>query len=227
MNCGQLITRVRRQLPAATAESVTEDDIRLELNIAVDKCNVMTSIYRTYTDITLTANKQVYSLSQDIPSFLGIEKSGVWYYNTSSSWKYLFPKSRRWLDLYIRNWRDLAGGEPNWYWIYVDELGFYPKPSAAQVARVHHLKKSTPMDNNNNYPWFNLSTGSGVFEAFDDALVAYAVWALSSAVGKEANKSPEWANFIYQLRLAERLVKKSPDLMSDYDYYTRIDGQKS
>ena len=227
MKLSQLISRVRRQIPNATIDSVPNEDITTELNVGVDKCNILTRVYRGSKDITLVAEQQVYSLSEEIPDFLGMEKSGVWYYTSSSAWKYLFAKTRRWMDLYFRTWRDASSGEPNWYWIYVDELGFYPKPSTATTARVHYVKKSTPMDNLDNYPWFNNTTGSGVFTAFDDAIVAYACWALTTSIGKEANKETLWNEFLKQTDLARMQVKASPHLTSDYDFYMRIDGQKS
>ena len=226
MKLTELISRVRRQIPSATVESVSDDIITSELNHGVDECNLLAEVYKSYTEITLTAEKQIYSLSEKVPNYLGIAKNGVWYFNSSGVSKYLFAKTIRWLDLYMRNWRDLTSGEPQWYWIDGDDLGFFRKPDQANKAWVYHLMKSTPMDSNDNYPWFNKTTES-IFRPFDNAITAYAVWALSSSVGKENTKSALWQEFIMQLTKATQQVKRRRDLVSDYDYYLRIDGHKS
>jgi len=223
MTLGEMIERVRRQLPSATVESVSDAIITSELNVAVNKTNIITRVYKGYKDFTLTVNKQTYSLLTDVDSnYIGREKRGVVYYNASSESSLLIPKTAKWLDLSIPNWRDASASEPQYYYIDADDLVLYPKPSVANTLRVHFVKKATAMDDNDNYPWFNLPTGSGVLESLDDAIVAYAVWKLSPAVGKEAQKPSLEDEFLRYCQMGKTQINKAPDLTSDDDYEIKI-----
>lgn len=226
MTLGQMISRIRRQLPAATVESVSDSDITNELNHGVDECNLIAQVFWNTTTINLAAEQQTYSLSVYVPGYLGLMKSGVWYFNSSGTSKYLFAKTLRWFDLYQRNWRDLTSGEPTWYWIEKDELGLYPKPSESNTLKVYHLKQATAMTANDNYPWNNTTSELTSLRAFDNAIIAYAKWKLSPAVGKDDKEDFNLKEFQYEVTKASQQVKRRRDLMSDYDYYMRVDGMR-
>jgi len=222
MNLGMMTNRVRRQLPSATVESVSDQSIWDELNLGVDECNRYTQVYKGYTEFSSVANQQIYALSTYVPKYLGITKGGCWYL-VGTSLKELFPKTIRWMDLNIRNWRDLSAAEPQWYWAEGDDLGLYPKPSTASTLRIYHLKKSIPMDNANNYPWENTTTEITALQAMDNAIIAHAKWKLSTAVGKEQDTF--YAEFIREIQKAQTQIRRRPDIASHWDNFIRIDGQ--
>lgn len=228
MNLGRMISRVRRQLPQASVESISAEDITAELNAGVDECNRLSQVFKGYTDVVAEVGKQIYPLHTYVPRWLGSSKNGVWWFDVTTGTSYwLFAKTIRWLDLYIRNWRDQVAGHPQWYWTEGNDLGFYPKPSTAGTIRVYHLLKATPMDNNNNYPWENLTTEITALQAFDDAIIAYARWKLSPAVGDAGEANPLFKEFMYEVNKASQQTKRRKDMMSDYDTYIRMDGQTS
>jgi len=223
MTLSEMTTRVRNQLPAATVESVSDDIIWRELNIAVNECNRLSQVYQGYTEFTTVVDKQIYNFSTYVPLYLGMAKDGVWFNNSGTSLKELFPKTIRWLDLWIRNWRDLTSGEPQWYWVLGDDLGLYPKPSTAATLRVYHLKKATAMDNANNYPWTNTTTEVTALQAFDKPITTYARWALTSAVGVPTNEDPLYKRFLLEVKLAKEQTNRRPDWSSHWDSPMRID----
>lgn len=224
MNLGLMTQRVRRQLPTATVESVPDSVIWAELNQGVDECNRIAQIYKGYTEFTSVAGKQIYPLSTYVPRYLGMSKDGVWYL-VGTSFKELFPKTIRWLDLWIRNWRDLGSAEAQWYWVQGNDLGLYPKPSSATTVRIYHLLKSIPMDNADNYPWENTANEIGALQAFDDAIIAYARWKLCIPASKEAMDKDLYAEFMREIVKAKTQVNRRPDMTSHWDNFIRIDGR--
>ena len=224
MNLGEMILRVRRQLPAATVESVPSEVITTELNIGVNYVNRAVQVYQGYTEFNFVPEQQVYSLATVVPSYLGIVKSGVWWKDDSGTFKYRIAKTRRWLDSNIPNWRDATSGVPFWYWVDGDELGFYLKPSTAWACRVYHLKKATAMDNNSNYPWMNSTTEVTALQPLDDAIISYAIWKLSAAVGKDTRETPEEALYLRELQKGMTQVRRRKDLMADVDSFMRMDN---
>lgn len=225
MTCGEMIARIRRQLPAATVESISDDDIRTELNIGVNEANRWTQVYKGYTEFSFVPEQQIYSLSEYVPDYLGITKTGVWWQDASEKFQFRVSKTIKWLDLHIPNWRDAGSGQPFWYWIDGDELGFYQKPSTAYTVRMYHLKKATSMDNNNNYPWKNTTTEVTAFQGIDDAIIAYARMRLSPAVGKDGNENPLYQEFIREINKARQQIRRRKDLMADLDTYERLEGK--
>ena len=224
MTLGEMISRVRRALPALTVESCSDDIIRGELNIGCNEINRRAQIYQGYTEFNFVPEQQIYSLADVCPKYLGIVKSGIWWQDNSNTFKYRISKTRRWLDTNIPTWRDAPSGIPFWYWLDGDELGFYQKPSGAQKVRIYHLMLSTPMDNVNNYPWMNKTNEVTAFQAMDDAIIAYAIWKLSPAVGKEAKETPEEALFQRQITIGMQTIRRRKDLTSDVDSYMRLDS---
>lgn len=228
MNAGQFVNRVRRMLPALTVESCPDDVIISELNHGCDEINLLAQSRHGYTEFLSIPEQQIYSLSTNVPLYLGMKKNGVWWYNSDGKSWYLFPKTLKWLDLHIRNWRDAASGNnPTWYWIEDDDLGFYPKPSAANTIRIYHLMRAVPMDNLNNYPWDNKTTENLAMRAFDNALVAYARWALSPAAAQPSKEDPLYARFLAEVNKARTQANRRPDFTSDFDYFERLDVIRS
>jgi hypothetical protein len=225
MNLGQMISRVRRMNPGATVESISDQVITDELNHGCDEINLLTQTYFSYTEFNSVANQQMYSLPIYVPTYLGIRKEGVWWYTSAGKSWYLFPKTLKWLDLHIRNWRDAAAGNnPTWYWIEGDELGFYPKPSGVNKIRMYHLKEATKMDNSNNYPWTNTVLELGSMRPYDNALVAYARWAISPASATPSKEDPLYQRFLAEVNKARTQANRRPDFTSDFDYFERIDA---
>lgn len=227
MTLGQMIQRIRRQMPSLTEESAPDQVLTDELNHACDEINLLAQSYHDYTEFSTVAEQQIYHISTYVPRYLGMKKNGVWWYTSAGASWYLFPKSLKWLDLNIRNWRDSASAtNPTWYWIEDDDLGLFPKPSGVNTVRIYHLMKAVPMDNLSNYPWYNTTTENMALRPFDNALVAYARWALSPAAAQPSSEDPLYNRFLAEVNKARTQANRRPDFTSDFDYFERIDVQK-
>jgi hypothetical protein len=220
MNLGQMILRVKRQLPS----SVNFDDatITLELNHGVDEANLIAQCYKKTWSCSSIAEKGEYSISSLCPGYLSIWKSGVWWFDENGKSKYLYPKTKRWLDTFIRNWRDASSAlNPTWYAIENDTLIFYPKPSAINTFTIDGITEATPMDNADNYPWTNGKTEFSALRAFDNAIISYAVWMLAPAVLDKEGRNAYEEQFLKQMKKASAQVKRRWDMTSSYEYPDR------
>lgn len=223
MNLGAFVSRIRRQMPSATVESISDAELWSEINLAVDECNRYAQVYKGYTEFSSVVGKQIYPLSQYVPNYNGISKDGCWYL-VGTSLKELFPKTIRWLDLWIRNWKDMTNGEPQWYWVEGNDLGLYPKPATSSTLRIYHLLKATPMDNSNNYPWTNTTSEVMALQPMDGAIVAYVRWKISSAVGQPGQSDPLYSEYLREIKRAQTQIRRRPDIMSHWDSFVRIDN---
>lgn len=230
MNLGELRQRVVLQLPQATGETLNPATINLVINQSCDRINLIAQAYKTFASVANVPSQQIFSLSTICPGYLTMSKSGVWWFTTAGTSMRMWPKTRRWLDNFIINWRDQAPvvANPTWYWHDGDELGFQPastqlSTNANKDFRVHYLLASTPMGGDNYYPWWNKITEMTALKAFDDAIIAYAVWKLSPALMDKEGRNYYEVQFKNEVKLASTQVKRQWDLTSDYDYYIRPD----
>lgn len=224
MNLGQIRSRVKRQLPQATGESIDDPTINFEINHSVDEINLIAQCYKSTFTFQTVANQQQYSLSTVCPGYLGIDKTGVWFFDDNGDSKYLYTKTKRWLDLNIINWRDQGSTSvPTWVWTEEDVLGFQPAPSGVNDVTVDGLVISTPMDNDNNYPWWNQTNEFTTLRCFDNAICAYAVWKLAPAVMDKEGRNYYEELFYKEVKKASIQVKRKWNMTSDLDYYIRPD----
>lgn len=231
MKLSDLRARVRLQIPSATAEAIADTTINGILNNAVDRVNLISQAYETFAKVANVPGQQLFSLSAICPGFLSISKSGVWWFTTAGTSVRMWPKTRRWLDNFIVNWRDqgTVTGNPTWYWHEGDELGF--QPASTQLStnvnkdfRVHYLLKSTAMGSDNAYPWNGSTTQElTALMCFDDALIAYALWRLCPALMDKEGRNYYETQYKNEIKLAIAQANRKWDLTSDYDYYIRPD----
>lgn len=226
----EMILRVRQQIPSSGSTGDMQDvTIQNVLNQGVVKVNLATRAYKTEVRVTNTPNQQTYSLSSICPGYLTMEKSGVWWFDASGSSQRMWPKTRRWLDNFIVNWRDQAPVTvPTWYWHDGDELGFYPASTqqSSNVKKdflVQYLLRPAPMSGGNNYPWNNGTSELTALACFDDAIIAYAVSKLCPAVFDKEGRNYYDEQFKNEIKIGLAQVKRQPDLVTDYDYYIRLD----
>ena len=224
MNLGQFRARVKRQLPQATGETIDDSIINFELNHGVDDINLIAQCYKNTWSFQTIANQQSYSLSEVCEGYLTIWKSGAWFFDDNNDSHYLYSKTKRWLDLYIRNWRDQGSTDvPTWVCIEEDRILFQPAPSGVNTVTVDGIKVATPMSNDSNYPWWDKTTELTALRAFDNAIVSYAVWKLAPAVFDKEGRNYYEELFYREVKKASSQVKRKWNMTTDYDYYIRPD----
>lgn len=229
-----MITRVRQQIPQSGGTGDMLDiTIQNALNQGVVKVNLITQCYTTYTKVAnipaVAGTPSQFSLSVICPGFLTMSDSGVWWFQTDGTSQIMYPVTRRWLDLYVPNWRDQSpvAANPTWYWHENDQLGFYPgstqqSTNANKDFWVYYLLFPTPMGGNNNYPWTNDTTELTALRCMDDAIIAYAVSKLAPAVFDKEGRNYYDQQFKTECQMGAAQVKRQPDLVTTYGYYINI-----
>lgn len=234
MTLGEMIIRCRQQIPQSGSTGDMADlTIQNALNQGVVKVNLITQCYQTVAKVAnvpaVQGTPQQFSLSSICPGFLSIMNSGVWWYQTDGISQIMYPVTRRWLDLYIPNWRDQApvADNPTWYWHDGDQLGFMPGSTQQSTNAnldfwVYYLLFPTPMGGPNNYPWNNATTELTAMRCMDDAIIAYAVSKLAPAVMDKEGRNYYDLQFKQECQAASAQLKRQPDLATTYGYYIDI-----
>lgn len=226
MNLGQFIARVQRQIPQVTGSTVDQTQIIFELNHACDEINLLAKVLVGTVSANLPASSKYteFSLSAMFPSYLGIDKTGIWFFDPSGVSHYVYSKTKRWLDINIRNWRDSQGSTiPQWVYIRNDIFALYPFVNVpGNIVTVDCLLKAQPMTANSNYPWTNGTTEMTTLRAFDNAIVAYAIWKLAPAVVDKEGRNYFETQFYKEVKKGMIQVHDRSDLVSDVDYIMDI-----
>lgn len=223
MKLSQFITRIKIQAP--NISGIDDDAITDLINKGCDQVNLLTKVYRGYTDFNIVANQQIYNFSSVVPSYLGIDKKSVYFLDSSSEWQDLIPKSKDWISKNYPDWiNSTAVALPQWYWIEADEIGFYPKPSTSTTAgcRIYHLKKATAMGSVDHYPFTGNSTEITALIPLDDAIVAYVKWKLSPAVGAVTDADLRKNEFLEECRKGAMQINRRQDMSIDPTFRINI-----
>lgn len=217
MTLTQLIQRFRIQVPDAKKSVISDADITTMLNEGVDKVNLIAKIYKGNVLFAMTENDQDYNLSSVASDFVGPDKSPARFLNSDSQYKKIWPKTRAWMDKKIENWIDAAAGDPQYYWFDGDEFWVYPKPSATRSDgfKLYGLLSAVAMDSGDNYPWNNTVNEIKAFRPMDLAIVAYARWQISPALGKDALGKTDYEGFLKEVNRGMRQVLRRRDIMND------------
>ncbi len=234
MNLGDMTTRVRQQIPQSGGTGDMSDaTIQNTLNQGVVKVNLITQCYQSVVKVpnvpAVAGTPQQYSLSAICPGFLTMSDSGVWWFQTNGSSQIMYPVTRRWLDLYVPNWRDQSpvAANPTWYWHEGDQLGFYPGSTQQSTNDnkdfwVYYLLNPTPMGGPNSFPWTNGVTELTALTCMDDAIIAYAVSKLAPAVMDKEGRNYYDQQFKQECQYGSSQVKRKPDMATTYQYYINI-----
>lgn len=229
MTLNQLILRFRILVPDAKTSVISDANVTTMLNEGVDKINLIAKIYKGNVTFTMTENDQDYNLSTVASRFLGPDKVPARFLNSDSVYKRMWPKSRVWIEKKIENWLDADAGDPQYYWFDGDEFWCHPKPSATRAVgfKLYGLLSAVPMDNGSNYPWTNTTSEIKAFRPMDLAIVAYARWQISPALGKDAKGNNalgalDYKGFLEEVNRGMRQVKRRPDAVSDESYGMKV-----
>jgi hypothetical protein len=223
MNLGDLKFRIKLQVPSIKDTGMTDDDITDLLNQACDDVNMFGKFYRSERVFNIESEKQIYQISSFCPDYLGIDKGGVWFkYN--DEWVEVYPRTKEYLNEFIPNWRSAQSVPvPQYYWVDVDDIGFYQKPSQDITGGglLCYLKRATPMSNNNHFPYTGTSTEIGALRPIDDALIAYVRWKTKVSLANNPRGVDAFAEYERDLLRAVRQVMRRPDLTIDRSYRLR------
>lgn len=219
MKLSQFRFNIKLQVPGITNTGISDSDLDNLINEGVDDANLLTKVYKGYTDFTLEADTFIFALSEKVPLWLGADKGGLWIQDANGVLKRIFPKTPEWLNQRIENWRSASSGSQSQYYATDgDDLIIYPPLNEDRAARIYHLKKATPMDNDDNYPWTNTATEITALRPMDDAVIAYVRWKMKNALGKDQAGGLTMEEYHLEASKRAKQVRRRPDLTTDSQY---------
>ncbi len=221
MNLGQFIERFKLQVPNIGQTGVTDGYLTTLANSAVNEVNLRCKMYSGYTDFDIEANKAVYELSLIAPTFLGRDKRGLFFKNSSDAWEDIIPKTEPWISETYPDYLNSSAIEiPDYYYIIGNNLGFYPAPTTSKTAgaRLYHLKKAGVMTDASHYPFSGTTTEIGAFLSADDAIISYVKWKLAPAYGQNTDQDLLFREFSLECQRASLQIRRSPDMSHDATY---------
>ncbi|MEA2036129.1 MAG: hypothetical protein U9O94_01370 [Nanoarchaeota archaeon] len=221
MKLSELIIRVKLEVPNMNQTGLNDTEIAALLNQACDQVNLLTKVYKTYTDFNIVAEKRSYLMSEDVPTFLGTDKRGLFFKDSNNDWQDITPKTLGWISERYPDFLNASSAAlPRWYWFDGDLLEFHEPPSTTKSsgARLYHLKKSGSMSGDDDYPFTGTSSQITAFLPLDDALIAYCKWKIAPAFGVVQDIDLRQRDFINECKKAAMQIKRRRDLTNDSSY---------
>jgi len=205
MLLSQLRTLARGIIPGAKLQVIDNSTLDLILNEAVKDISAYTVCLKANKKFNVKADIGEYNLSVEITDYLTVDKPGLWW-NNGSIWRPVYPKTLKWLDENIPNWRSISSGVPLYYSIDGDILTVSPKPTTAVSSGfwLYYGKRPTSMTKDEHYPFSGTTTELVHLSIFDMCIVKYAKWVIEPMLNKEGD-----ANLSMREYLSEREVKKN------------------
>lgn len=221
MKLSDYLTRCKVKIPAVKASGLVDADLTNIINEAVVETNLITKVYRGYTNFNIVKNLSVYPLSQYAPTFQQIVTAGLWVTTTGlvTDMVRVIPRTEEWLNKRLPSWRSSQSSTlAQYYYQSADNLVVYPPMNANIVngARLHHTLIPTSMAGD-AYPF----TGTGVeitaLRPLDKAIIEYVRWVLDPALALVNGEDQGYARFISFCQIAMRQINAKPDAMNYYD----------
>jgi hypothetical protein len=179
MNLTNLKILARAYVPQAKLQAINDATLVIILNEGCLDVGLKASVLKTSASFNAVSGTQEYDLRTALTRYLAIDKGGVWYLS-GTTYKKLYPKTIEWLDENVQNWRNGAAGEPLYYYLYSDKIGFYPKPSSSVTNGflMYFVQRPTPMANATpatEYP-FNGASEIDQYAPYSDCVLDYWIW---------------------------------------------------
>ena len=154
-----------------------------------------------------------------------MDESGVYFYD-GSNWQQVFPKTRKWLDDNVYNWRSYAAtNKPQYYFIENNKLTLFPAydSNLTEGGWIYYIAKPVPMSAAGHYPWTGSTTEHITeFDCLDDAIIAYAQWKLSQPLGQKANGVIDAATYEKRREQCAEILRSRIDISASR--YFRMRG---
>jgi len=225
MKLSEFIKRVKLAVPNTNQTGISNEYIATLLNAGCDKANLLTKVYKGYTDFNIVAEQRLYDFATYVPTYLGTAKKGLFFKDTNDKWQDIIPKTEAWIsEIYPDYLNSTSTGIPQWFFIEPTELGFEPPPSTTKAsgARLYHLKKANEMSGDDDYPFSGSSVEINALLPLDDCIIAYVVWKLSPSFGVVSDIDTRYREFVTECKTAAKQIKRRRDLTTDSCYKMRL-----
>lgn len=203
MYLSQLRTLCKAMIPGS--KGIDNATIDLIINEAVNDINTFAVCLKANSKFDVVADEDEYNLSVELANYLTPDKSGLWFYN-GTIWRPVYPRTLKWLDENVPNWRNRDSGSPFYYSVDGDVLTVSPPPetSGTDYFWFYYGKKASPMTLESHFPFSGTEVEFTHLSMFNMAIVKYVKWILDPMLNKDQD-----ANLSYQEYLRERAEKKA------------------
>ncbi len=203
MTLSQLRQLGRAMIPGS--KGIDNATFDLILNEGVNDVNTFVVCFKSNGKFNVTAGQSEYNLSIVLTNYLTPDKSCLWW-NNGTMWKPVYPRTLKWLDENVPNWRSLGNGTPLYYSVDGDVLTVSPPPQTTLASGFwfYYGKKATPMTQENHFPFSGTAVEFTHLSMFNMAIIKYLKWVLDPMLNKDGD-----ANLSYQEYLRERAEKKA------------------
>jgi hypothetical protein len=147
-----------------------------------------------------------------------VDKSGLWW-NNGTTFKPVNPRTLKWLDINVPNWRNRSSGSPLNYSIDADILTVSPPPETALTDGfwLYYGKKPTPMTENDHYPFSGSTTEFTHLSIFDFAIILFVKMRLEPMLNKNADANLSRQEYLQEREEKKNLFYRRKDISSDND----------
>lgn len=186
MLMSDIIQRFRDENPELDQSTIPDATLMSWLLIGDQEiCMKVRLINQQDVNINAVASQGSYDLTKTTPYFFDIDESiggGLVYFNTSGTYKRIYPKTKAWLDNNNSQWRTASSGTPRYYYRYGQYINVYPTPDTTIVNfNVDLILLSNPFNNLNIMPYNQLP----YLAPFHYGLVLYLQWRAKIKIGKD------------------------------------------
>ncbi len=219
MTLDQLRALIRTYAPGANINAVPNATLDIIINKGVADLNEFGMLLKSEKTFDVVANQLRYSLSTNIPDFITPDKGGLWWNSgtaASPGWKELYPRTKKWLDTYRKDWRVSSAGDDQYYAVEPTELIIFPVSDTALTAGfwMMYIAKSVDMTLGTHYPFSGSTTEITSLAPLDDAIIDYARWKLADPIGKDKKGILTEADYLKSRKEKLRIVKRRVDISS-------------
>lgn len=223
MYLSQLRSVGRAMIPGAKVQVIDNTVFDLILNEGVKDIAAFTLCLKSNKKFNVTAETAEYNLSSAIEDYLAVDKPGLWWYN-GTIWKQLYPKTLKWLDENVPNWRSVGSGNPLYYTIDGDIITVHPTPNTTLSSGfwLYYGKKPTPMTADGHYPFSGSTTELTHVSIFDMAILMYAKWKIEPMINKDQDANLSMQEYLRERNEKQALFYRREDIIASP--YTRLQG---
>ncbi len=219
MTLENLRALIRLYVSAAKVSAIPDATLDIIINKGVADLNEIGMILKSEKTFDVVADQLRYSLSTNIPDFLTPDKGGLWWNSgtaASPDWKELYPRTKKWLDTYRKDWRVSSSGDDQYYAVEPTELIIFPVSGTALTDGfwMMYIAKSVDMTLGTHYPFSGSTTEITSLAPLDDAIIDYVRWKLAEPIGKDKKGIITEAAYLKSRKEKLRLVKKRVDISS-------------
>ena len=229
MNLVSLRTFSRLTIPSAKKSRISPTNLNLVINEVVKDLNIRLKLLKQDDKFNVVADQYKYDLSdssETVSRFAKIDNLGLYWNSgsaTSPDWTRIVPKTLRWLDKNVSQWRDAESGDPMYYAKKGKYLYTYPTPDTAldNGFWLYYIENPTSMSKNSDFP-FGATTEISEYAFLSKTIIKGVESWLLSSIGKEQLAQTAFQTYIGMVEDNRKTLQYNLDITSDKEVRLRI-----